>query len=924
MPEKCIQDEFEANGYFTGQNIDMDYENTALLTEGGATKMRVQFFVPRRYVDQYKANAFAITFNRKQNANVVSGQPDQVIEMQEGDGTVQKACFSNRYDNYTACDHANNNANALWTIDEQNDDNECIMNVHATFDWVDVMGTAFNGRVVKDNGRFTEIFLTATVETWTHFIEGNFSDYFSTMTGSEQLILDGGDGTATNRKGRYYADGGWRGYPSGSWDADAGTDEGDFGPIVMDDERYTLYQIPFIIRFPRTVMVQTSFTVASPLTVLTGLIAQDVILVNTNPDLSTAGSEEPFAVLEAVLTTQVQYPYAIRQPATAGDPDPAGITVMIGNINTAGTHARSVEFIEWDSEASCGAQVAGEMCTQEFKIRIVPDAEHQNGCDVSGQYGFEMWVECLQDGEGGTRGCTLDDKVESDVLATRQQSNAYIRTVVDINHQPWCPVVVDEVRVVGDFRVFHEESFTLDITDTPLTGNQGYGVFTNDVLFYEAAYRTASSQTLGDTADVDFTDNDFENDKVGTDEIIDFVRATKIFMDVTIGKTSDGAATDGWDGSDWDSNFDFTGPLTNGNPLGGTRIPGTDFGVTTVADEFELTNSSGDHAAYRIKLCEVGTNDPSYITYDVEDLWVDVDGTPVLQDCFIDNLPIARNFLDFNKVMESKENVNGDDNNIDENEVAFSMRMDERIIPLQLGTDNSFVTVTIQSEVYYKGNRQPTRRLLQTNGGDRRQQHTMQTSYSVYPKRSLSKCNVGEETTQAKLSLDINFAEQADMPSVASSVDWTTGFSTQLESFLGVRSALRVSKLQRCTDKGCELFYEEEKIHLRRRLDEKTYLKVELEIASTQKESAGHTLNHLQDHLVNSKSDIHVRVSALVKGEITDMQVEGCHDHKELTETAPRARGRQAENHSEFEEESSAASLSPALLLLAGLWALRL
>jgi len=480
--------------------------------------------------------------------------------------------------------------------------------------------------------------------------------------------------------------------------------------------------------------------------------------------------------------------------------------------------------------------------------------------------------------------------------------------------------------VVGDFRVFHDEAFSLDITDTPLaSGSEAYGVFTNDVLFYEAAYRTASSESSNAFGDGDFTENDFDGDVVGTDEIIDFVRATKIFMDVTIGQQSDGSPTAGFDDTDWSSNFDFTGDTESGNPLGGTRIPGSDI-TGQDSEEFELMEGSGsDHAKYRIKLCEVDTNDPSYITYDVEDLWVeDAEGIPVLQDCFTDNLPIAREMLDFNKVMMSKENLHGDDNEIDENEVAFSMRMDERIIPLQLNTDNSFVKVTIQSEVYYKGNRQPTRRLLQTNGGDRRQQHIMETSYSVYPKQSLSKCNVGEETTQAKLTLDIKFAEQADMPSVASSVDWTTGFSTQIESFLGVRSALRVSKLERCTDKGCELFYEEEKIHLRRRLDEKAYLKVELEIASTQKESAGHTLNHLQDHLVNSRSDIHVRVAALMKGEITDMKVEGCHDHQELSETAPRhANGRQAINNSEF-EESSAASLSPALLLLAGLWALRL
>merc|ERR1719411_103617 len=103
-----------------------------------------------------------------------------------------------------------------------------------------------------------------------------------------------------------------------------------------------------------------------------------------------------------------------------------------------------------------------------------------------------------------------------------------MKQTITIAHQPFCPVLVDEVRVVGDFSVYHDEAFSEEIT-------VGDGVYTNDILFYEANYRT-TSQKATDFADFeanDFDENgDLNDDAVGDDQFIDFVRATKIFMDV--------------------------------------------------------------------------------------------------------------------------------------------------------------------------------------------------------------------------------------------------------------------------------------------------------------------------------------------------------------------------------------------------------
>merc|ERR1719326_390448 len=137
------------------------------------------------------------------------------------------------------------------------------------------MDHAFGEPEIKQNGRYTEVFLKATVETWTHFRDYTDVNYIGQMTGDQQFLSQNGDDTMTNRKGKYGGDGGWQG---------VGDDHsGNFGPLVMDDERYTLYQIPFIIRFPRTVMVRASFKAASPIAVLSGVVAQDVIQVDLNP-----------------------------------------------------------------------------------------------------------------------------------------------------------------------------------------------------------------------------------------------------------------------------------------------------------------------------------------------------------------------------------------------------------------------------------------------------------------------------------------------------------------------------------------------------------------------------------------------------------------------------------------------------------------
>merc|ERR1719334_821494 len=178
-------------------------------------------------------------------------------------------------------------------------------------------------------------------------------------------------------------------------------------------------------------------------------------------------------------------------------------------------------------------------------------------------------------------------------------------------------------------------------------------------------------------------------------------------MDVVLGQQRDGSATDaydGWNNADWESNLKWA--------LGGSRIPGVDNEMNS--SDLTVTMSGPDASKYQILLCEVPEVNAQYI----QDTLV----KPAL--CFTNKKKIAVDYLDFTQVVRTQQPST---NSIEENEVAFNMRMDERILPVGPNSDNSFVTITIEAEVYYKGNRHPTRRLLQTDtpAGTRNQKHAM-------------------------------------------------------------------------------------------------------------------------------------------------------------------------------------------------------
>merc|ERR1719361_2658600 len=90
----CLAGEFAADGYTTGQNIELDYAATAMSIDAstGNSLISVGFLVPKVYTTGYDASAYSITFNRDHTVKAAT------VGLAT---TNDAACFTNRFANDT-------------------------------------------------------------------------------------------------------------------------------------------------------------------------------------------------------------------------------------------------------------------------------------------------------------------------------------------------------------------------------------------------------------------------------------------------------------------------------------------------------------------------------------------------------------------------------------------------------------------------------------------------------------------------------------------------------------------------------------------------------------------------------------------------------------------------------------------------------
>jgi hypothetical protein len=152
---------------------------------------------------------------------------------------------------------------------------------------------------------------------------------------------------------------------------------------------------------------------------------------------------------------------------------------------------------------------------------------------------------------------------------------------------------------------------------------------------------------------------------------------------------------------------------------------------SVVRDFGEVTGTELD---YTVNLC---TATEAVYPYDT-----------VVDDCFDEDRKgwNAINYLDFNEALN-----NLGSNTIDMNEIGFSLRLDERVIPVDLPNDQAVVTISVDSEVYYHGNNNPvrrrmtyveriSRRSLQNQEGLHTQTSRVSDSFGVTRRSELSWC----------------------------------------------------------------------------------------------------------------------------------------------------------------------------------------
>merc|ERR1719350_2010146 len=478
--DACLAGEFAADGYTTGQNIELDYGATAMSIDAGTgnSLISVGFLVPKVYTTGYDASAYSITFNRDHTVNAL------VKDATVGQATTNDgACFTNRFANDTQCSQGLNPA--VWVNTGVQGMSPCVDQTIMTIAWAEAMtNNAFGNTAITDDGINTRVYVTATVETWRKFHQtASPLTYLGQMTGNVQLNTGG---SATGRVGTHGV--------SGTHYGDGGDLDVEFGPLEMNDWRYTLYQIPFYLVFPKTVIVETDFTIGTQVAVLNGVVSQDIITVNFNPNDAAADN---FAVLDVVVSTMIQYPYGIRGPQDLTSP----MLQYVGANDACGPgvgcaanpHAATIEFESFDDGSVCIGNQG--ICTQEFKLRIVPDTS--TPCSVAGDYYLEFWAECVNGNQlavqGGPNGCSMDVELSDPSLAVKRTSNGYFDLVFKVNHQDFCPQVMDTVKVAVDLKAYHDEAFSVGISNayngipTDYTGNPNV-VYSNDIIYHDEAF----------------------------------------------------------------------------------------------------------------------------------------------------------------------------------------------------------------------------------------------------------------------------------------------------------------------------------------------------------------------------------------------------------------------------------------------------
>lgn len=845
------------DGYNNGQGINMNYEGTKLKTVAGVTQLEVHVFVPARYHFSHEAATFALTWHDRNT------------------GTSQAACYTNRA-TYAQCDST---ASHGWSS-SVHPDNECIYDYTADFDWADIVGGYFRAISQVPDGTSTNYIMTMDAERWTYFEEY-----------SETGRLDWNDPNQGSGAGAQY-DQRTNADPTALWDVTAGHTI-PANSITIRDERYEFEQIPFVLRFMNTVKVEADLQVGSPLTILKAVVEQDVVEINFNTDAHATSPfdrnpDGAFARVDVTLRTSVQYPYAIAGVGETNTLTPY-LTFVSGDTNFHSV--TPYRFWRGTNSNLCRNNIKGDKCVQDITYRFFPA-----NCNADATLKIDLFVECNKDkaktanqNPTDDKGCFIDAIQSAATPAEREASNSHLDFEFSISTGDFCPEIIDEYSVDATLRVYHDELFTDELTWSAAS-QTGYirelddrageqnnlidanGSFvnanSNDVLYFLAEY-TTRTQKQGDT----LTTNDQE---------IDFTRATAVYMDVKLPLTT----------LQYRSTYGTTTTLTIA-AQGGDVVG--DFDATGNADD-----TAGDGIDYRIHFCGLAGKklDPARIQeYNGA---LDYPST----DCFTaDPHQNALLLMDVHPMYDLAA-VAGS-RGVGEKDIALSLRLDERMIPVNPiagsgqgatgtyvdtkangGSDQTNTRLTIEAEVYWKGNKNPTRRRLSTEDiAPEQQMQTITTSPTIFLLNTILSapevCTLDESGTSTHDMTLWLTVDEDHCPDKKSVQDWSTKFEYTLGSVLGMKSwnQLKVNEVVTCDSPvECEIILDG---HDQRRLMGKRYMRVSFSLDSDQKRSAAFHTQRLQEMVVERNSDLYAR-ELFKHASIKNMKVPQCDSTKSV------------------------------------------
>jgi len=661
----CQSGDNEVTGHKTGMAVAMNYTSSRVYKEAAKTYLDLDFLIPNMY------------FVSPQDVNGISYDRSWAITFHDRERSpeVQNACWSLRQQSGNEhCSDANGGKAETWSW-ETNFLDSCLQQVTAKLPWDEMMRSDYHDadRVAimtssrTINGFDTptwEVYMVASIETWV-----GFEEVSTTVSGAIP------------------------------------------GQLTINQERYSYYEIPFRISFPKQItLVAPPIRIAAPLVTLYAVIEQEIIDINFNPQ-----DGENFGQVQLVIKTQTQYPFGLRNFT---DPvAPALIRTISGDING------DPQWISSQNPETCtnvDGSEGNNLCEQEWTILITP-----NLCDVSGNYQMEMWAICFTDVDG----CALDDNAPS------TGSNTWTGLMdFSVQAQNFCPQIVDEITVQGAIGKWSDNTYTTEAVP-------GSNVFSNDHVWFEVTYVTKSAKSQLTFAE-------------GDDSLIEFVRPYSIKMGVSM----------------------------NTEPL-------------QFAVERSNNDVTGDTLNYVVQLC---TATPAVYPY-----------TSVADDCFSNLGWNAANYLDF---AEHENNVGS--NTIDANEIGFQLRLDERVIPVDLPNDQAVITLMVDSEVYYHGNNNPTRRRLTYNVDARRwmqeegdaaplrQNQRLTDSFAVTRRNQLTWCNMDSERDTAVFSLDVSM-DSLVAPDPTNVLTHVADMKYSLGNSFNAMDKIEILSVSSCNSEAC-------------------------------------------------------------------------------------------------------------------------